>query len=310
MELELDSRSTPFDLGSTLLCGQLFRWENRGGTWRGVTHGFLLEIRQTGDVLAFEGANADFVRNYFRLDDDLPTVVSEVSRDPHIQQAIRAFPGLRLVRQDPWECLVSFICATCKSIPAIKRMVHSLSRSFGRQVNQPGLTFYTFPEPDALAAASVNELKSCGLGFRARRLREAARWVNSGEIDLEQLGKADYAGAKAELQQMPGVGSKVADCVLLFSLEKLESFPIDVRIKRVIERHYSGYFEGSFIRKISQSTSVSRHAYDRIGSFARSYFGRYAGYAQEYLYHYAGKCRQFKNPSLSERAPSLISAAL
>ncbi len=291
MELKLNPHSTPFDLESTLQCGQLFRWEKRGDSWCGVARGQILEVWQKGSVLLFEGANVDFVKSYFRLDDDLPQIISEISRDPHIQQAVQAFPGLRLARQDPWECLISYICATYKNIPAIKTMILGLSTRFGRQVLYRGQTCYRFPEPDALAKASVNELRSCGLGFRARRVREAARKINNGEIDLEQLARADYAAARVELKKIPGVGSKVADCVLLFSMEKLEAFPIDVRIKRMVEKHYSSYFDKPFISRISERNSLPTKAYDRIGAFARSYFGRYAGYAQEYLYHLAGNRR-------------------
>jgi N-glycosylase/DNA lyase len=291
MELKLNPLSIPFDLESTLRCGQLFRWEKREDSWCSVVEGRVLEVWQKGHVLTFEGAHTEFVKNYFRLDDDLPLIISEISRDPQIQQAVQAFPGLRLARQNPWECLISYICATYKSIPAIRNMILRLSKQFGCQVLHRGQTFYGFPEPGALAEASISELRSCGLGFRAIRVREAARKVNDEETDLEQLRKADYATARIELMEIPGVGNKVADCVLLFSLGKLDAFPIDVRIKRIIEKHYSNYFDKPFITRISEANSLPKKAYDRIGSFARSYFGRYAGYAQEYLYHFAGSRR-------------------
>jgi N-glycosylase/DNA lyase len=301
MLLNLDLRSTPFDLESTLQCGQLFRWEKHQDSWHGVVKDRLLTVQQTGPVLSFDGADADFVKSYFRLDDNLPQIISEINRDLQIEQVIQAFPGLRLARQDPWECLISYICATYKNIPAIKRMIFGLSKRFGSRLASGRQTYYTFPKPDALATVALNELRSCGLGFRARRVREAAQKVTRGDVDFEQLRTADYTAAKAELQQIPGVGNKVADCTLLFSLEKLEAFPIDVRIKRLIEGPYSGHFDKPFIKKISDSSSLSKQAYDRISTFARSYFGRYAGYAQEYLYHSAGKRGATGQPPLCAR---------
>jgi N-glycosylase/DNA lyase len=137
-----------------------------------------------------------------------------------------------------------------------------------------------------LAEASIDELRRCGLGYRARLVREAAQMVADGKVDFEQLKKADYEEARAVLLQVSGVGNKVADCVLLFSLEKLEAFPVDVWVRRIVERHYSNHFDTSFIHKISTTNSLSKKAYDDIGSFARGYFGRYAGYAQEYLFHF------------------------
>lgn len=287
MELKLNPQRTPFDLDSTLHCGQLFRWEKRGGSWYGVVRGRVLKVWQEDSVLGFEGADLNFVKSYFRLDDDLPQIVSEISRDPITTRAVKAFPGLRLARQDPWECLLSYVCATYKNIPAIQNMIFNLSESFGHEVSYEGHPFYTFPEPEVLAEASISELGKCKLGYRARLVREAALKVSHNEIDLQQLRKADYETAKAELLQIPGVGNKVADCVLLFSLEKLEAFPVDVWMRRIIERSYSRYFDKSFIDVISDKASLSKRAYDAMGAFARGYFGRYAGYAQEYLFHYA-----------------------
>jgi N-glycosylase/DNA lyase len=166
-------------------------------------------------------------------------------------------------------------------------MIFELSRRFGHQVSCKGGSFYSFPEPDVLADASIDELRKCKLGFRARLVRQAAQKVDANEIDLELLKNVDYETAKAELQKVSGVGNKVADCVLLFSLEKLEAFPVDVWIRRIVGTRYSDRFDTPFTGRISSKTSLSRRAYESIGSFARGYFGRYAGYAQEYLFHYA-----------------------
>lgn len=287
MELELNLNSTPFDLESTLQCGQLFRWKKHRGWWYGIVEKRVFKVRRTYNILEFKGVNVDFVKNYFRLDDNLPQIVSEISRDSLIRRAVQEFSGLRIVRQNPWECIISYICATYKNIPAIKNMISELSRQFGTKTSFESYDFHTFPEPDALAESTLDELRKCRLGFRAKWIREVAEMVDSHEVDFEAIKQADYETAKAELLHLPGVGNKVADCILLFSMEKLDAFPIDVWIKRVIHSYYADYFNASFIDKISEKKSLSSREYDRIGSFARDYFGKYAGYAQEYLFHFA-----------------------
>ncbi len=286
MELTLNSRLTPFDLENTLQCGQLFRWEKHGDWWLGIVGNRVLKVKQVDNALKFEGVDTDFVRSYFRLDDNLPQIISEISQDSLIEQSVQTFFGLRIVRQNPWECLISYICATYKNIPAIKNMISELSKRLGERASFEAHEFHVFPGPDKLAEASLNELRRCRLGFRAKRVREAARMVTCNEIDFEALRKLDYETAKDELLPLPGVGNKVADCVLLFSLEKLEAFPVDVWMKRVVQQHYRSHFDEAFIKKISERRTLPRKHYDRIGSFARSYFGRYAGYAQEYLFHF------------------------
>jgi len=190
------------------------------------------------------------------------------------------------MRQESWECLISYICATNKNIPAIKDMILNISRRFGEKLLFDGLEFYTFPKPRDLANARVEELKKCKLGFRAERVLEVSRKVCTKEIDLEALRKMSYKDAKIELMKLPGVGPKVADCVLLFSLDMLEAFPIDVWMKRIILNYYSDHFDSSFVKKVSSKKSLTRGEYERIGLFGRKYFGKFVGYAQEYLYHF------------------------
>lgn len=285
-KLRLDNDSTPFNLEATLRCGQLFRWKKVNDWWFGVTDSKVLKVRQTSEALQFEGFNNEFVKSYFRLDDNLPRITSEISRDSLMKKATQAFLGLRIVRQSPWECLISFICATYKNIPAIEEMIFGLSRKFGAELVFNGDKFYAFPEPEALATATVGELRECKLGFRAKRVLKTANLVYRNQIDLDSLKNTDYAQARSTLMELPGVGNKVADCVLLFSLGKLEAFPVDVWMKRAICSYYSNHFGNMFISKLPQGNSISAKEYNRVGSFARSYFGRYAGYAQEYLFHF------------------------
>jgi N-glycosylase/DNA lyase len=290
MEIKLDLSVTPFNLEHTLQCGQLFRWQKTGDYWYGVVGEKVIKIRQSDDMLRFQvlpsKTNIEFLRHYFRLDDDLPHILSQIKKDQIIKKAIHSLYGLRITRQEPWECLISYICATYKSIPAIKKMIQNLSKMFGKEMKFDTYSFYTFPKPDDLAKASVKELKNCGLGYRANPALETAKIVKSGDFDLEALKKMDYEKAKHELSSLPGVGNKVADCILLFSLDKLEAFPVDVWIKRIVLEFYSKSFSLKFIEKISEKNSLTTSEYTKISEFGREYFGAYAGYAQEYLFHW------------------------
>jgi N-glycosylase/DNA lyase len=289
MELNIKTEGIPFDLGHTLECGQVFRWEKYRDWWYSVSGEQAFKVRQTEGKIEFKGIDYQYFNQYFRLEDDLQEITKVIAHDSFIAQAIKAFYGLRLVRQNPWECLISFICATWKGVKAIDDMLARLARKFGRKILFDGLAFYTFPQPDVLAHASLRDLRSCGLGFRAPRVRETARRINNGILDLIQLKKGEYEEGRDELLQLPGVGRKVADCILLFSLEKLEAFPIDVWMKRTVQTRYLHWFDQLFINKLVKKESLSSTQYERISASARRYFGEYAGYAQEYLYHYVRK---------------------
>jgi N-glycosylase/DNA lyase len=290
MEIHLDQSASPFDLEHALGCGQVFRWKKFDCWWYGVVGERVIKIRQTGDKLEFQifpsESDAEFIEDYFRLDDDLPLILSKIDRDQHIRRAIRHFYGLRITRQEPWECLISYICATYKNIPAIKNMILNLAKKFGKKMRVDNHIFYTFPQPHNLASATLEELKKGKLGFRAKRVLETSRIIHNREFNLEALRMADYEEAKHQLLELPGVGSKVADCVLLFSLDKLEAFPVDIWMKQIILESYSNYFEKSFIEKISRKSSLTLREYEEISSLGREYFGEYAGYAQEYLFHH------------------------
>ncbi|PVX26831.1 MAG: 8-oxoguanine DNA glycosylase [Candidatus Bathyarchaeum sp.] len=290
MEIKLDKQKVPFSLDYSLDCGQLFRWQKLGDWWYGVAADKVIKIKQNEEGLIFEAfpdaPNREFIESYLRLDDDLPSIFAEISKDEHIREAVRRFCGLRLIRQEPWECLISYICATYKSIPAIKKMVNSISRCYGKKLTFDGIDFYTFPKPSTLAQLNCQDLRSCGLGFRAERVIETAKRVDSKNMSLEALKPMDYPEAKQELLCLPGVGHKVADCVLLFSLEKLDAFPIDVWMKRAATRLYASHFDDSFIKRVTGKGSITSKEYATIAQFGREYFGTYAGYAQEYLFHY------------------------
>lgn len=275
-----------FDLNSTLCCGQAFRWDKQGEWWFGIFGQNACKIRQKSGSIEFEGADDRSVNSYFRLSDDMLKILSNINRDKHIKNAIVKFKGLRILRQEPWECLISYICATYKNIPAIKNMLNNLSRKFGEEIHLENHSLYVFPSPTKLANASLHSLEACSLGYRAKYVSETAKKICDNALDLESLKKKSYDEARRKLLELPGVGPKVADCVLLFSLEKLEAFPVDLWIKRAILKYYAAQLPRPFVERITAKGSLSDTSYGKLSSFGRQYFGKYAGYAQEYLYHY------------------------
>ncbi len=278
--------SVPFDLDFSLCCGQVFRWKKLDGWWYGVVGDRVFKVRQCGDQLEYVGVDEGFVRYFFGLNDDLALISQCIAKDSHIKAALGKFAGLRIVRQEPWECLIGFICSIQKNIPAIEQMLSKISVKFGEKQIFEGKDFYLFPTVERLALASENGLRDCGLGFRAKYVQATAQKICNEQIDLLSLKALPYLEARKALLELCGVGLKVADCVLLFSLEKMEAFPVDVWVKRVILNHYADQFPAELVKKMQSHDSLTNAEYLKIGDFARTYFGAYAGYAQEYLYHY------------------------
>ena len=276
----------PLNLDATLCCGQVFRWTKKGDWWYGVADGKAIKVRQVNTELEFANADPKFVENYFALDDDLEKIGANIDKDAHIKKALREFWGLRIIRQDPWECLISYICATYKNIPAIKHMLLSLSRRFGGKTMLDGMEFFTFPTPEKLANAAVKDLLECGLGYRAKYVQDTSKRIFENNFELERLRQMPYTQAKKQICNLTGVGPKVADCVLLFSLGKTEAFPVDRWVERVILNHYAEKLPLELAQKLQQREGLNNSDYAKLNFFGREYFGEYAGYAQEYLYHY------------------------
>ena len=276
----------PFNLDVTLCCGQVFRWDRKGDWWYGVAGGRAFKVRQVKGELEFANADWKFVENYFGLADDLQKIGAVVGRDEHIRKALQEFWGMRIIRQEPWECLISYICATYKNIPAIRHMLYGLSRRFGEKIVLDGMEFFTFPTPERLVAASAKDLLACGLGYRAKYVQETSKRIFENSFELESLSQLPYLQAKKQLCGFAGVGPKVADCVLLFSLGKTEAFPVDRWVERVILNHYVEKLPSELAQRLRRRDGLSNSEYGKLNAFGREYFGEYAGYAQEYLYHY------------------------
>jgi len=278
--------AVPFNLDVTLCCGQVFRWDKKGDWWYGVAGDKALKVRQVNAELEFANAEWKFIENYFALDDDLKKISANIGRDEHIRKALREFWGLRIIRQDPWECLISYICATYKNIPAIRHMLLSLSRKFGEKTWLDAMEFFTFPTPERLACASAKDLLECGLGYRAKYVQETSKRIFETSFELESLRQLPYLQAKKQICSFAGVGPKVADCVLLFSLGKTEAFPVDRWVERVILNNYAEKLPHELAQKLQRREGLNNSEYAKLNVFGRAYFGKYAGYAQEYLYHY------------------------
>jgi N-glycosylase/DNA lyase len=282
----LELIQTPFNLDLTLCCGQVFKWEKKEGWWYGIVRDNPIKIRQIDKNLEFENASLDTIKNYFGLNYNLYEIKRKISKDKYIESALNSFWGLRIIKQDPWECLISYICATYKSIAAIRNMLLKISEKFGEQKILNGYVFYTFPKPEKLQSATELDLLECGLGYRSKYVLKTSKTIFRYDSFFDELKNLSYSQAKKQLIDFPGIGPKVADCILLFSLEKNEAFPVDIWVKRAILNHYSDYFPPEFISKISRSRSISNSEYKQLNEFGRNYFGDYAGYAQEYLFHF------------------------
>lgn len=271
------------NLDLTIDSGQVFLWSKLNGYWYGIYGNNVVRVSMNNNELEFssypENLNGESI---FRLDDNLNAITRKISKDGVMKEAVSMLKGLRLMRQEPYQCLLSFICATNTSISMIRRMLTSLSARFGRRVEYDCFRFYLFPEPKRLADASINELCKCSVGYRARFIKQAARVIKSRSIDFEHLKHARYEDAKEELMDVLGIGQKVADCILLFSLEKLDAFPIDIWVARAISNYYGNLFDTRAVE-----AKISPKTYKLLSAKMREYFGSYAGYAQQYLYRYA-----------------------
>jgi len=262
-----------FDLEKTLNCGQVFHWEKSGAGFVGAIGEKAVYIEQQGDRVSFKGATAKLIGNYFSLDHPLAEICHSFPHDSGMAAARNFCRGLRIIRQPRWECLATFITSSMKQVAHIRQMSHALRTRFGTRAMLSGNHVYAFPTAARLASATEEELRKCALGYRAKNLRATAQRVSSGEADLEAWRKLSDNVLRDRLCELPGVGAKVANCVMLFAYERLRAFPIDVWIERVLRQQY-------FPRKRKVTAQQLREFCDR-------YFGEHGGYAQQYLFHHA-----------------------
>ena len=277
--MELDTCGQPFNLAASLESGQAFRWvreqEGPDAWFSGVVQGNLIRIRQSGrGTVDFQssqpaGLTRHQLHGYFRLDDDTEAIYREISREGTLKALVQRYAGLRLLRQEPWECLVAFLCSGNNSISRISQIMEKLAESFGQPIQLDGATRFSFPTPQRLNAAEPEELEGLRLGLnRGANIHRIAGEVSDGTLDLYALTEMPYPEALKKLQEQPGIGPKIANCVLLFSLDKLEAFPVD----RWIGRAMAG--EEASDRELVEWANIYREE-----------FGQYAGYAGQFLFH-------------------------
>ena len=285
-----------FNLAMTLNSGQVFHWEKAGHGFVGAIGDVPVYAEQRGDVLRvvmeggapatpgqrpgkgmgsqeFAPPAVQLMVHYFALDHPLADICASFPCDPIMNEARDFCRGLRIIRQPKWECLATFICSSMKQVAHIRQISLALRRRFGEKRKIGNRFAYTFPLARRIARASEDDLRECALGYRARNLLMTARLVSSGKADLGAWSVLPDADLREKLCALPGVGAKVANCVMLFAFGRLRAFPIDVWIERALKQQY-------FPRKKKVTTL-------ELCEFSQTYFGEYGGYAQQYLFHHA-----------------------
>jgi len=278
-ETKILLRVRDYDLAATLDSGQVFRWREQNGSWSGIVGKHWVRLTQTRDGICAEAAvpqkDWQWLRDYLQTEVNLAAVLKTFPKDEPMQTAVAACRGLRILRQDPWECLASFILSSTKQIVQIRQIIVLLCECFGeRLAPRPSVLidcYHTFPAPEIIARATEAQLRACKMGFRAPYLLAAARRIADGKLDLERLHHLPLTEVRAELVKLHGVGGKIADCVLLFACGFDSAFPVDVWVGRALRKLY-------FPRR----HVTARH----LHHFAATHFGPHAGYAQQYLFHY------------------------
>jgi N-glycosylase/DNA lyase len=261
------------DIDNSINSGQVFLWKKCGSDWYGINGQDILKINKNAVIKSIQNSKTDF----FRKNDNMQEIIKSISKDKTVKEAIKQYEGLRIFKQDPFQCMISFIISSNSNIQKIKNSLEKITKKFGVKVEIQNKEFFLFPKPEKLANASIDEIKKCGVGYRAPFIKQAAEMIFSKKIDLEYLEKLDYKEAKKNICLIPGVGNKVADCILLFSLNKLEAFPLDTWMIKILEKYYSNEF------KIETKT-ITQKQYEILHEKIVNYFGPYCGYAQQFLF--------------------------
>lgn len=259
-------------------CGQAFRWHvEEDGSYTAIHKGKIINVKKDGEDIIFSNTNMnDFEKvwyDYFDLGRDYGRIKEELSKDPILKEAIKFGEGIRILNQDPFETTISFIISANNQIPRIKKSIELITENYGESIGfYRDREYFSFPSPEILAQADEKELEDkCRVGYRAKYIVNASNMINNKEVNLDNLPQLTSEEAKKELMKLPGVGPKVSNCILLFSLNKNEAFPVDVWVKRVMEELY--FKEEARIKRISD--------------YAEENFGSLGGFAQQYLFYYA-----------------------
>ena len=263
----------PIDVQNSINSGQVFLWRKNKEFWYGVNGQDVLQVDKNGKIKSLRNHKIDFFRNKDNFDE----IVKSISKDKTVKNAVKKYPGLRIIKQDPFQCLISFIVSSNSNIQKIKTNLENISQKFGERVEYKNQEFFLFPDAKILSKASMNEIKNCGVGYRAKFIKEASEIFVSEKITVADLRSRNYYDAKKKIRIIPGIGNKVADCILLFSLDKLESFPLDRWMIRILEKYYTKKFQ-------IDTKTITEKQYDILHEKIVDYFGPYAGYAQQFLF--------------------------
>ena len=275
------NKSKSFNAKHIFECGQCFRWnEQEDGSYTGVFRHNVLNVRENNDNVVITGVCEDDIekvcREYFDLDTNYEEIKKTLSKiDENVKESIKYGEGIRILKQDLWETIISFIISANNNIPRIKKIIERISENYGNEIVWNGQKFYTFPTPEQLSKASVQDLRALGLGFRDKRVYETTRMILNGEVNLQDLENiTDSNVLREELNKLPGIGDKVADCIMLFSMKRFDVFPIDVWVRRVMNELYI---------KNEDETKVNKK---EIRTLAEQKYGNLAGIAQQYLFYW------------------------
>ena len=277
MRYEIDAEN--FELKDIFECGQCFRWnKEKNESYTGVFNNYVLNVEKKEEKIVFTGNcdRFDIIENYFDLKRDYKSIIKKLEViDDNLKNSINYGKGIRILNQDLWETIISFIISANNNIPRIKGIIERISKAYGNKLQFNGKEYYSFPTPNQLSKASVEDLRNLGLGFRDVRVYETTHKISSGEVKLEDLYKVSTKEARERLLELSGVGPKVADCILLFSdLKRFDVFPIDVWVRRVMNELY---IHNPDENKVSKK---------EIQKIADEKFGTLQGIAQQYLFYW------------------------
>lgn len=266
-----------FSIEQIALSGQAFRWNKASnGGYTGVVFGKVINVFQDGNSITIKGNNINEIeavlKKYFDLDRDYGAIIKSLrSKDSHLDNAIDYGAGIRILNQDLWEMIISFIISGNNNIPRIKKSIEAISEKYGKFIEEvDGIKYYAFPSPEELSKASVEGLRECGVGYRDSYIFKTSKLVVDKEVDLELIKSMDLADARSELKKLIGVGDKVADCILLFSCGQTGAFPVDTWVKKILKSYYD----------------LDKPSLKVVYEFANNYFGEHCGIAQQYLFYY------------------------
>lgn len=277
-QIILEGISEDFEPKHVFECGQCFRWlREEDGSYTGVVQGKVINVKKENDLIIFDNTNKEDFENiwfdYFDLGRNYGEIKNQLKvMDEYLEKATEFGKGIRILQQDGWEMLISFIISANNRIPMIQRAINNLSERYGKFIGEyRGKKYYAFPTPEELSTVSVEDIRACQTGFRDKYIKSVVDYVNENNEDVLSYRKLDTSECIKELVKFNGVGPKVADCIALFGMQKYDTFPVDVWVKRVMEEFY-----------VEDNLSLPK-----IRKFALDKFGDLAGFAQQYLFYYA-----------------------